>query len=168
MRNLYSMNRSQDEIRAIVAAMRDETGNQPRLPGIFPDYLAPIVRTGPDGARELVKARWGMPGPPQFGGHPITNIRNVNSAHWRGWLGPRNRCAVPWTSFCEYADTKPNKTPTWFSLSPDRPLAFFAGLWTTWHGKRGTKANPVEGEHTLYGFLTTDANAEVGRDTRRA
>ncbi|MGY3146380.1 putative SOS response-associated peptidase YedK [Bradyrhizobium sp. USDA 3397] len=29
-------------------------------------------------------------------------------------------------------------------------------------GRRGTKANPVEGEHQLFGFLTTDANAEVG------
>lgn len=38
----------------------------------------------------------------------------------------------------------------------------FAGIWTTWHGKRATKANPVEGEHQLFGFLTTDANAEVG------
>jgi len=32
----------------------------------------------------------------------------------------------------------------------------------TRHGKRGTKANPIEGEHQLFGFLTTDANAEVG------
>jgi putative SOS response-associated peptidase YedK len=51
---------------------------------------------------------------------------------------------------------------TWFALDDDRPLAFFAGVWTTWHGKRGTKSNPVEGEHQLFGFLTTDANAEVG------
>jgi putative SOS response-associated peptidase YedK len=28
--------------------------------------------------------------------------------------------------------------------------------------KRGTKANPVEGEHTLFDFLTTDANDVVG------
>jgi Thiolase, C-terminal domain len=32
-------------------------------------------------------ARRGMPGPPQFGGQPVTNIRNVASPHWRGWLG---------------------------------------------------------------------------------
>jgi putative SOS response-associated peptidase YedK len=69
---------------------------------------------------------------------------------------------VPFTSFCEYADTKPRKTPTWFALKDDRPLAVFAGIWTTWHGRRGTKANPVEGEHQLFGFFTTDANAEVG------
>ena len=43
-----------------------------------------------------------------------------------------------------------------------RPLAVFAGIWTTWHGKRGTKSNPVEGEHQLFGFLTTNANDEVG------
>jgi putative SOS response-associated peptidase YedK len=57
--------------------------------------------------------------------------------------------------------TKPRKTPTWFALDDDCPLAFFAGIWTTWHGRGGTKANPVEGEHQLFGFLTTDANAEL-------
>jgi hypothetical protein len=52
--------------------------------------------------------------------------------------------------------------PQHFALDEDRPLAFFAGIWTIWHGRRGTKANPIEGEHQLFGFLTTDANAEVG------
>ena len=69
----------------------------------------PIVRNGADGERELVITRWGMPGPPQFGGAPITNIRNVGSPHWRGWLGKHNRCIVPATSFCEYPDTKSRK-----------------------------------------------------------
>jgi putative SOS response-associated peptidase YedK len=63
--------------------MRDLTGNLPPMPGVFPDYPAPIVRNGPDGVRELMLARWGMPGPPQFGGAPITNIRNTASPHWR-------------------------------------------------------------------------------------
>ena len=66
------------------------------------------------------------------------------------------------TSFCEWAPTKPKKTPTWFALDEDRPLFAFAGIWTTWTGVRGTKANPVEGEHRLNGFLTTDANGIVG------
>jgi putative SOS response-associated peptidase YedK len=162
MCNLYSVTKGQAAIIAITRAMRDRAGNLPPMPGIFPDYLAPIVRNAPDGVRELMMARWGMPGPPQFGGAPITNIRNTKSPHWRAWLKPENRCVVPFTSFCEYADTKPRKTPTWFALNDDRPLAFFAGIWTAWHGKRGTKANPVEGEHQLFGFLTTDANAEVG------
>ena len=46
-------------------------------------------------------ARWGMPGPPQFGGAPITNIRNTASRHWQPWLGPEHRCLVPFTSFSE-------------------------------------------------------------------
>ena len=143
-------------------AMRDLTGNLPPMPGIFPDYPAPIVRDGPDGARELALARWGMPVPAGAGVGGVTNIRNTGSAHWRRWLGTPNRCLVPFTSFCEYADTKPRKTPTWFALDAGRPLAFFAGVWTTWLGTRGTKANPVEGEHQLFGFLTCDANATVG------
>jgi putative SOS response-associated peptidase YedK len=137
--------------------MRDTTGNMPPLPGIFPDYLAPIVRNAPSGERELMMARWGMPPPPQFGTYPITNIRNVKSPHWRRWLKPENRCVVPWTSFCEYADTKPKKTPMWFAFEDTMPLAVFAGVWCSWTGTRGTKANPVEGEHTLFGFLTCDA-----------
>jgi putative SOS response-associated peptidase YedK len=161
--NLYSITKGQAAIIAFTRAMRDTTGNLPPLPGIFPDYLAPIVRNAPDGVRELTMARWGMPGPPAFGGAPITNIRNTKSPHWRRWLKPENRCVVPWTSFCEYADTKPKKTPTWFAFKKDRPLAVFAGIWTSWKGTRGTKANPVEGEHQLFGFLTTEPNDVVGK-----
>jgi len=141
--------------------MHDRTGNLPPVSGIFPDYEAPVVRLTPEGERELVMLRWGMPGPPAYGGAPITNIRNTKSPHWRGWLKPANRCLVVASSFCEYADTKPRKTPTWFALGESRPLFVFAGIWTRWSGTRGTKANPVEGEHQLFGFLTTDANAVV-------
>lgn len=78
-----------------------------------------------------------MPGPPQFGGAPITNIRNTKSAQWRAWLKPENRCVVPFNSFCEYADSKSRKTPALFALNDDRPLAFFAGIWRSWRGLRG-------------------------------
>jgi putative SOS response-associated peptidase YedK len=162
MCNLYSVIKGQTAIVAFTRALRDRAGNLPPTPGIFPDYMAPVVRNAPDGVRELAMLRWGMPGPPAFGGAPITNIRNVKSPHWRRWLGPASRCVVPFTSFCEYADTKPRKTPTWFARDDSRPLAAFAGIWTPWTGTRGTKANPVVGEHQLFGFLTTDANAEVG------
>jgi putative SOS response-associated peptidase YedK len=53
------------------------------------------------------------------------------------------------------------RNPTWFALSEDRPLFAFAGLRTRWRGVRGPKSAPVEGEHELFGFLTTDANAIV-------
>jgi putative SOS response-associated peptidase YedK len=162
MCNLYSITKGQQAILEMTRAMRDRSGNLPPLPGIFPDYEAPVVRNAADGVRELAMLRWGMPSPPAFGGPPITNIRNTKSPHWRRWLGPANRCVVPFTSFCEYADTKPRKTPNWFALDESRPLAVFAGIWTTWHGVRGPKSAPVDGEHQLFGFLTTEANAEVG------
>ena len=37
-------------------------------------------------------------------------------------FGPASRCIVTATSFCEYADTKPRKTPKRFALDADRPL----------------------------------------------
>jgi putative SOS response-associated peptidase YedK len=150
-------------MRQLFAVGRDLTGNLPPIPGVFPDSMAPVVRRDVNGERELTMMRWGMPGPPQFGSAPITNIRNTTtSRYWHRWLKPQSRCLVPLTSFSEYADTKPKKTPTWFALDDSRPLCAFAGIWTTWHGLRGTKAKPVEDEHQLYGFSTTDANGVVG------
>jgi len=49
----------------------------------------------------------------------------------------------------------------WFALSQDRPLFAFAGLWTPWRGVRGPKSAPVDGQHELFGFLTTEPNAVV-------
>ena len=57
------------------------------------------------------------------------------------------------------AAQKPKKTP--FALDESRPLLAFAGIWTEWIGVRGTKANPIEGRHLLYGFLTTEPNDVV-------
>jgi hypothetical protein len=92
MRNLYSITKGQPAIRELAGAMRDLTGNLPMLPGVFPDYSAPIVRTAVDGVRELAMARWGMPSPAfAIAGKKtdpgVTNIRNVKSPHWRRWLG---------------------------------------------------------------------------------
>ena len=65
------------------------------------------------------------------------NIRNVASPHSRGWLSARNRCLVPATSFCEYADTKPRKTPIWFALSQKGPCSEKSmPVWSR-GGKRG-------------------------------
>jgi putative SOS response-associated peptidase YedK len=61
MCNLYSQTKGQAAIIALTRAMRDTTGNLPPMPGIYPDYRAPIVRNAPDGVRELMLARWGMP-----------------------------------------------------------------------------------------------------------
>jgi putative SOS response-associated peptidase YedK len=164
--NLYSMTKGQQAIREIYRAMVDRMGNMPPLPGIFPDYQAPIVRSGPDG-RELAMARWGMPSPAfALEGRKtdpgVTNVRNTKSPHWRRWLGPENRCLVPFTSFSEnevLADGR--RPPVWFALCAYRPLACFAGIWVPkWKSVRKVKEGEVEADP--FAFLTTEANAEVG------
>jgi putative SOS response-associated peptidase YedK len=164
MCNLYSITQNQEAIRRLFNVPLDSAGNLPSMPGVFPDYEAPVIRTH-DAQRELIKMRWGMPPPPKFGGAPVTNIRNTSSPHWRAWLKPENRCLVPATSFSEYAP-EPNpatgkKDVVWFALGDDRPLFAFAGIWTTFKGDRGTKSKPVPGPHLVYGFLTTQPNAVV-------
>jgi len=162
MCNLYSVYTTQEALRRAFAVDRDSSGNLPLLPSVFPDQLSPVVRLR-DGQREMLQMRWGFPPPPKLGTQPVTNVRNTASPYWKGWLKPEFRVLVPLTSFCEYEDTKPRKTPTWFALSDERPICAFAGIWRPWTGVRGTKAEPVEGEHLLFSFLTTEPNAEVGR-----
>jgi putative SOS response-associated peptidase YedK len=112
----------QAAIRELAKALVDRTGNLPSMPGIFPDYPAPMVRNGPEG-RELVMTRWGMPSSSwaifeatkkraaalEKKGQPVdfqallkvepnsgtTNIRNVASQHWRPWLDPRHAVSSP-------------------------------------------------------------------------
>jgi putative SOS response-associated peptidase YedK len=123
MCNLYSITTNQDAIRRLFKAVNSSVGNLPSMPGVFPDYPAPVVRNA-DGERELIMMRWGMPPPPKLGEPSVTNIRNTSSPHWRGWLKPENRCLVPANSFAEYAP-EPNpetkkKDVVWFALNEDR------------------------------------------------
>jgi putative SOS response-associated peptidase YedK len=37
------------------------------MPGVFPDYPAPVIRNT-DAGTEMVTMRWGMPPPPRTGG----------------------------------------------------------------------------------------------------
>jgi putative SOS response-associated peptidase YedK len=165
MCNLYSITSNQQAIIALSRAMRDLTGNLPPLPGIFPDYFAPIVRNAPDGVRELTMARWGMPSPifalkGRNSDPGVTNVRNASSPHWRRWLGVESRCVVPFTSFSEN-ELQPDgsRPPAWFAFDESRPLAFFAGIWTHWKSVRKVKEG--ETENDLFAFLTTDPNAVV-------
>jgi len=166
MCNLYALTKGQAAIRELAAVMTDRTGNLPEMAGTYPDYPAPIVREGSEG-REMVIARWGMPSPAfalegKSVDKGVTNVRNTKSPHWRRWLGPPSRCLVPFTSFSE-PDQAPggNRKPVWFALGEERPLAFFAGIWTHWTCVR----RKAEGEIScdLFAFLTAEANAVVGR-----
>lgn len=187
MCNLYAMMKGRAEVAALVRALADRNNNQPPTPGVFPDYAAPVVVRDETGARELRDMRWGMPSSKKAlmdaaskradklrakGGtvdfnellrmepdKGTTNIRNTASRHWQPWLGPANRCLVPFTSFSEPDQVGGSLQPVWFAREEDRPLAFFAGVWTPWGCVRKIKTGWEDCE--LFGFLTTDANAEV-------
>jgi putative SOS response-associated peptidase YedK len=158
MCNLYSITKNVDAIRRLFGATNSQVGNLPSLPGIFSDYPAPIVRNDSEGDREIVMARWGMPTSPvalmeatkkraakleakgqsvDFKGllrlepdSGVTNIRNTSSRHWQRWLGPENRCLVPFTSFSEYDTIDGKKVPVWFAIERERPLLAFVGIST--------------------------------------
>jgi putative SOS response-associated peptidase YedK len=46
-----------------------------QINGDFNIQMAPIVRTGEDGERELVMARWGLPGPSRCAHHQRSQRR---------------------------------------------------------------------------------------------
>jgi putative SOS response-associated peptidase YedK len=163
--NIYSITKGPQAIRDFARAFRDTTGNLAPIPGVFPDYAAPIVRNVEDGARDLTMARWGMPSPifalkGRNSDSGVTNVRNVASPRWRRWLGVESRCVVPFTSFSEN-ELQPDgsRPPVGFAIDESRPLAFFAGIWTRWTSVRKVK----EGQTTndLFAFLTTEPNAIV-------
>jgi putative SOS response-associated peptidase YedK len=167
MCNLYSMTKSQDAIRQLTRYIRDMTGNLASLPAVFPNRMAPVVREGADGQRELLMMRWGFPPPTIPGSKPrnpyLTNVRNTDSRYWQTYLKkPGYRCLVPATSFAEPDNNQgPKSVWTWFAQDDTRPVFFFAGIWREWEGDRGTKAAPDVSKHLVFSFLTTDASHDV-------
>ena len=185
MCNLYSITTNQAAIIALFRVVNRYVGNLAPMPGVFPDYKAPIVRTGADGREARHRAM----------GHAVIGARADGGdqearceAASQGQAGrlqgtaqdgarrrydqhpqrdeqtldevarSRNRCVVPFNSFSEF--NKAEGGDIWFALDETRPLAAFAGIWTNWTSVRKVR----EGETTndIFAFMTTEPNAEVG------
>ena len=187
MCNLYRQRSGPGEILANTRAMVNRAGNlEPK--DIYPDYPAPIVRTGEDGQRELVMSRWGMPSskkalfdaatkradklrakgkevdfPKLLELEPdsgTTNVRNTSSSHWKPWLSPSNRCMVPFTAFSEPGrDAEGKYKPIWFEL-PNQRLAFFAGIHLQDHTCVRKMKTGLE-TCDVFAFLTTEPSEPV-------
>ncbi|MEH6719138.1 MAG: SOS response-associated peptidase family protein [Aurantimonas endophytica] len=123
------------------------------------------MRNSEDGERELTMMRWGMPSPQpnppdQLADRRVTSIRDVTSSHWQRWLGPANRCVVPFTNFSQYERTAQNKkVPVWFARNKSRPLMVFAGIWTSRTGI--WKAADGEISADLFALLTCEPRTVV-------
>jgi putative SOS response-associated peptidase YedK len=69
MCNLYSITTNQAAIIALFRVINRFVGNLAPMPGVFPDYPAPVIRNS-EGGREMLMMRWGRPPPPLTCGPP--------------------------------------------------------------------------------------------------
>jgi putative SOS response-associated peptidase YedK len=91
--NLYSITTNQAAIAALFRVINRYVGNLAPMPGVFPDYPAPVVRNA-DAGTEMVTMRWGMP--------PPARLRSPTSATRRRRTGglaeagePLSRRSIP-------------------------------------------------------------------------
>lgn len=109
---------------------------------LFPLTDIPVVRTSPDGGRELVACSWGLlpfwwkPSARQStfkSFQRMTFNARGETVHekpsFRAAFKSR-RCLIPWTDFFEHG---------WYFSILDQEVSAFAGLWESW-------TNPVSGE----------------------
>jgi putative SOS response-associated peptidase YedK len=132
MCNLYSITINQAAISALFRVVNRYVGNLAPMPGVFPDYQAPIVRTGAHG-RELATARWGMPS----SAHALLESTKKRAAKLE-------------------AKGKPIDFKQLLRMEPDSGTTNIRN-WTSVR-----KVKEGEATNDLYAFLTTEPNAEVG------
>lgn len=126
---------------------------------IAPTQEAPVVRTTPDGSREVAMLRWGLvpPWAKELGaGTKMINARSEGveaKPAFRAAVRER-RCIVPASGFFEWKSVAGAKQPFAITLA-DRKLFGFAGLWERWKPAHG---HAVE----TFTIITTAANEAVG------
>ena len=192
MCNLYSMTTNVEAIRAFIRDMCvDEIaiGNFPPQTGIFPAFLAPIVRNFFD-QRELTKVRWGMPSSSvaiyeaakkraqklqQKMGRDLAAEEFAELVRMEpdsGTTNVRNTASAHWkrwltpefrcvVPFTSFSEfNREAGGDIWFAFDDSRPLAFFAGIWAPqWTSVRKIREGLVTTD--LFAFLTTEPNAEL-------
>jgi putative SOS response-associated peptidase YedK len=130
MCNLYSITTNQAAILGLFRVINRYVGNLPPMPGVFPDYPAPVIRNTDNGT-EMTLMRWGMPPPSRTGGPPVTNIRNTSSPHWPD--GAKQN-APEWTFFEIGRKAKSRRTRVQVRRVNSAGLVAFA--WHRAHGER--------------------------------
>lgn len=164
MCNLYSLNKKRDAVARLFRMSHNRVAAFETSAGIFPRYVAPVVRHAADGERELVMMSWGfMRLEKGKASKPVTNVRDDQigtNPFWRDSFRQR-RCLVPATSFCEpNGDVKP-ATWHWFAIKGEdpRPTFAFPGIWRRYRGPVKKDGPNVDIE--TYAFLTTTPNPLV-------
>jgi hypothetical protein len=117
--NLYSLNKKRDMVARFFRVSHNRAFSFEPSSGFFQRHVAPVVRSAPDGERELVTMSWGF-----FrlekgrAPKPVTNVRDGQirtNPFWRDSFKQR-RCLVPAGAFCEpNGDVRP-ATWHWFAI----------------------------------------------------
>jgi putative SOS response-associated peptidase YedK len=107
MCNLYSITTNQAAIIALFRVINRYVGNLPPMPGVFPDYPAPVV-CNTDSGRALTKMRLGHAATAAHR-RPAGHQHPQDSRHRTGAVGlkPENQCRH--LTFCASAQGVPAK-----------------------------------------------------------
>ena len=128
------------EIRDFLALLGPPRNLQARY-NIAPTTDIDVLRLDAEGARELVRMRWGLV--PYFWGKPLKELPATFNARaetvdqkpmFREAL-KRRRCIVPASGFYEWTGGKGAKIPHLFTAGDGSPLLGFAGLWESWRDR---------------------------------
>jgi putative SOS response-associated peptidase YedK len=161
MCNLYSITTNQAAIIALFRVINRYVRNLPPMPGVFPDYPAPVVRNA-GGERELTMRHAAATEVRRAAGHQhpqhiVTSLARLAEAG-----EPLSGAGEQLRRIRAGAKTGDQEEGCGLVRhQQDRPMFAFAGIWTEFKGDRGTKSKPVPGPHLVYGFLTTAPNAVV-------
>ena len=165
LQSLFSITTNQAAIIALFRVVNRYVGNLPPMPGVFPDYPAPVVRNA-GAERELTHDALGhaaaathrRPAGHQHPEHVVTALARLAEA---GEPLPGARSTASPNTRRSPTRRRRKRTSSGSRSNDDRPLFAFAGIWTEFKGDRGTKSKPIPGPHHVYGFLTTSPNAVV-------
>ena len=123
---------------------------------IAPGTDIPVIRQSPEGKRVLHLLHWGfLPHwvkDPKSASRPINaRVETLSEKPYFRDAYKRRRCLIPADGFYEWKREEKRKTPFYFSLDSDEPMAM-AGLWESWKAPDETILRTVC-------IITTDANA---------
>ena len=123
---------------------------------VAPTQPVLTVRVSENGARELVKLRWGLV--PAWSKGPDNRYSMINARAETVSSKPayrsafaRRRCLIPADGFYEWQPGEHGKTPFLIRRQDRLPFAM-AGLWEHWQGKTGEVIESCS-------IIVTDANA---------
>jgi putative SOS response-associated peptidase YedK len=143
----YTLTFTIDELQA---AFPEAVFNFPEIIpryNVAPSQMIPVVRKGSAGELKVDMVRWGLI--PSWAKDPTIGSRMINAraetlserAAYKMAFRSR-RCLIPADGFFEWVNvgSPKNRQPIYFferSISENRPIFAFAGLWERWHSPSG-------------------------------